>query len=228
MSEKSAGRRALSVLLRLLLVLVIGAGLGAAAYFGLPLAYRGLVEPVRLNAERIQDLEADLQRTRADLTELAERSGARTAELEASSAQARESLAELQAGVEGDLSGLQSELDEVSDRLDGLDHELSAKLAELERAVADPAEPDAELQRQLAVTRAMLHLMRARLWLIENNLGLAAEQVRLARAALIEVQGTEAVVARLDQALAELQTTPLVAAEDLEIAWMLLTTEPES
>lgn len=226
MSERSAGRRVFSVLLRLLLVLVIGAGLGAAAYFGLPLAYRGLVEPVRLNAERIQDLEADLERTRTDLTGLAERSRERTAELEASNAQARESLAELKARLEGDLRGLESELDDLSDRLDALDDELSAQVAELE---AEPdAEPDAELQRQLAVTRALLHLMRARLWLIENNLGLAAEQVRLARAALSGLQGVEPAVARLDQALAELQTTPLVAAEDLEIAWILLTTEPES
>lgn len=223
----SVGRRVLRTLLRLAFVLLIGTAIGAGAYFGLPLAYRGLVEPVRLNAERIQDLEADLERNRTDLAGLAERTGQRTADLEASNVEIRESLSELQAGLDNDLGGLERQLDQLAGQLDGLDRELNLQGQALEQALADPVETDPALLRQLTITRALLHLMRARLWLIENNLGLAAEQVQAARAALDGVEGVALAVARLDQALAELQATPLVAADDLEIAWRLLTSEPE-
>lgn len=223
--RSSAGRRVLAGLGRLLLVLVIGAAIGAGAYFGLPLAYRGLVEPVRLNAERIADLEAELERARADLAALEERSSQRTAELEASSLQVRESFAELQAGMDADLTALERQLDQLEGRLQELDQAQDSQAEALQAAMQDSAEPDAELLRHLAVTRALLHLMRARLWLIENNLGLAAEEVQAARAELDGIEGVQMAAARLDQALAELEATPLVAAEDLEIAWMLLTVE---
>jgi hypothetical protein len=73
--------------------------------------------------------------------------------------------------------------------------------------------------------------MRARLWLIENNAGLAAEEVEAARTALArvaavapaeEVAPLQAVLDRLTLTQEDLQFRPLIAADDLEIAWQLL------
>lgn len=219
---RSAGRRLVVTLTRLILVVLIGVAIGAGAYFGLPLAYRGLVEPVRLNAERIDELEGGLDRTRDDLTELAERSAEQSAELEAASVETRERLAELQVATEGDLADLGNQLDSLAGDLDALDRAIGAQAESLDQALETQPEPDAELRRELGITRALVHLLRARLWLVENDQGAAADEVQAALEVLQGIDGLASAVARLEQALAELQATPLVAAEDLEIAWMLL------
>lgn len=218
----SAGRRLVVILMRLLLVAAIGGAIGAGVYFGVPLAFRGLVEPVRLNAERVDELENELDRTRADLTELAERSAERSAQLEAASVETRELLTELRAGIELELTDLGDELDGLAGQLDALDRSLGEQVDSLDQALEAQPEPDAELQRELTITRALVHLLRARLWLVENDQQAAAGEVQAALDMLEGIDGVASAVARLGQALAELGTTPLVAAEDLEIAWMLL------
>lgn len=225
-SSAATFRRWIGVLLRLLLVLLIGIGLGAGAYFGLPLVYRGLLEPSRENAEQIEILADELERTRADLSELAESGAARSAELEAEGAALNETVSELQARAELDRAQLEQQLDRLGTQLDDLEQSLESQAERLAAAVESASEPNDQLLDELQVNRALLHLMRARLWLIENNAGLAAEQAQLAKSALDGVEGAEPAVARLDQALIELETTPLVASEDLEIAWILLTAEP--
>jgi hypothetical protein len=78
------------------------------------------------------------------------------------------------------------------------------------------------------INRAMLHLVRARLGLLENNAGLAAEETVRARDLLAvtdpdgELKSVQDAIARIDLALEAMQTTPLVAGDDLEIAWKLL------
>ncbi len=224
----TAGRRFIATLTRILLVALIGLAIGVGAYFGLPLAYRGLVEPVQLNADRIDDLEQQLARTRADLTGLSEHGAERSADLEAASVETRESLGELRVGIEGDLADLAAELDDLADQVGSLGQTVSSQ-AEALQTLEARAEPDVEIQRQLTITRALLHLLRARLWLIENDQVLAAAEVQVARDALEGIAGVESAVARLNQALDELVATPLVASEDLEIAWtLLLSAEPNA
>jgi hypothetical protein len=71
-------------------------------------------------------------------------------------------------------------------------------------------------------------LTRARLWLTQDNLGLAADDIQMARDILARVaeEGPEAeasvltpIIARLDLALQDLPDSPVVASDDLDIAW---------
>lgn len=205
--------RVSKVLLRLALVVLLGVALGGGAYFGVTLAIRQLGEPTRQNAARIAALEAQLPVAESSLAEQ------------------QESVAELQ----GQLEELQAQLGDQGRDQDQLGSQLTSltdRLEELtERLEADP--PAADLQRDLQLTQAMLSLVRARLWLVENNLGLAIVEVERARALLQPLADAqagegnfEAAIERLDFALIELNTRPLVAADDIEIAWKLLV-EPE-
>ena len=77
--------------------------------------------------------------------------------------------------------------------------------------------------------KAMEMLTRGRLYLVQNNLGLAQNEVQAARDVLAGLVAPDyqqaalnAMIIRLDLALANLPGAPVLAAEDLEIAWQLL------
>jgi hypothetical protein len=74
-------------------------------------------------------------------------------------------------------------------------------------------------------------LSRARLYLYESNFGLARLDVQAARDLLLSLQSDIAtdkeaalgeVITRLDLALGNLPDFPVIAADDLNIAWQLL------
>ena len=86
------------------------------------------------------------------------------------------------------------------------------------------------LKHEIMTTRALDMLARARLYLAQSNFGLAKEDVQSSRDLLNELQ-TESkdevlaqVLTRLDLALGNLPTFPVVASGDLEIAWQILIT----
>jgi hypothetical protein len=69
------------------------------------------------------------------------------------------------------------------------------------------------------------------LWLAEDNLGLAAEEIIAARDILTFIPESDSVeedalmdqiIDRLSLALADVRTIPIVAADELEIAWKLM------
>jgi hypothetical protein len=70
---------------------------------------------------------------------------------------------------------------------------------------------------------------------VQDNLGLAAQDIEVARSVLAAVQSTPSaaneivplVVERLDLALVDVRVAPIVAADELEIAWKLLLTATE-
>jgi predicted alternative tryptophan synthase beta-subunit len=76
----------------------------------------------------------------------------------------------------------------------------------------------------------MTMITKARLWLIQDNLGQAAEEISAVRELLansvvdMNVVDEELVqiIERLDLALVDVRTSPIVAADELEIAWKLL------
>ncbi|MEW6566631.1 MAG: hypothetical protein AB1449_00400 [Chloroflexota bacterium] len=226
-------RRALRLLLRLLVAVVLGAALGAAAYYGAPAVYRHYIEPVQVNSQRLTDLEQafrqEQESNRQDQATLAER----LTQLESQLAAQAEALAALQAQVDRqdqDLETLAGLSTRVGDLEDNLDQALS-DVAELQRALTATDAPTQQLARQLQLIRAMELLTRARLWLTQSNLGLAASDIENARQALRtlaaaapedEAASLRAIADRLDLALTDLQTSPVVAADDLEIAWRLL------
>lgn len=106
-----------------------------------------------------------------------------------------------------------------------------ADLEELSQRFEDEQAPVAVLRRELAVVRAMEMLTRSRLLLVQNNLGLAQEDLQSARDLLADlrtrvpahqIEYLDRVASRLDLALGNLPDAPVLAAEDVEIAWQLL------
>jgi chromosome segregation ATPase len=205
--------RVSKVLLRLALVVLLGVALGAGAYFGVTLAIRQLGEPTRQNSARIAALEAQLPEA---VSRLAEQ---------------QESVAELQVQLE-DLQAQLGDQGRGQDQLGSQLTTLADQLEDLTKRIEENTQAH-QLRGDLQLTQAMLSLVRARLWLVENNLGLAIAEVERARELLQplaaeqpEGSNLQAAIERLDFALIELNTRPLVAADDIEIAWKLLV-EPD-
>jgi hypothetical protein len=246
MAEPSASgpsflTRALRLLVGLTLAALLGIGLGVLGYVGLPWLYRGFSDPGLINATRVAQQQAELRDLRATLDQADAHGLGSLAEMEAQAATQEAALSESQVRAEA----LESELEQVQQELSDLGGwrdrvilqetavaELAAQLEALQTEIAPGGSPLDRLERRMALTQASLHVMRARLWLIENNAGLAAEEVEAARLVLIqlaegapaeEVGPLQDVVERLRLTLEDLQLRPLVAADDLEIAWKLLT-----
>lgn len=118
-------------------------------------------------------------------------------------------------------SGIETEISRLDQRINQLNEVLSA---------AD--NPATQVLRELQIVKAMEHLTRSRLFLAQNNLGIAEADILASRTILVNLQATltenqaialEEVIERLDSALDNLPQSPVLAAEDLEIAWQLLT-----
>jgi uncharacterized coiled-coil protein SlyX len=231
--------RALRVILRLIVVLLVGIGLGVGAYLGIPALYRQYIEPVQVNTQRLVDLEQAFQQAQADARQDRTTWNERLAAVEARLAAQAEAVAALQADIaqQGqDLDDLSSLPRRVADLAGDLE-DTTTRVADLEASLAAADSPTQRLGRQLQLIRAMELLTRARLWLTQGNAGLASQDITSARTLLAgllaaapeeEAAALEAIIARLDLALEDLTTSPVVAADDLEIAWQLLfaATEP--
>jgi uncharacterized coiled-coil protein SlyX len=233
--------KALRLLVGLTLAALLGIGLGVLGYVGLPWLYRGFSDPVLINATRVAQQEAELQDLQATLDQAEAQGQGRLAELEGQAAAQTATLAEQQVQLDAlasELELLQQQVGDLGGSRDRLAKqeaaigELAGQVEALQTLIAEGGGPLDRLEWRMALTQASLHVMRARLWLIENNAGLAAEEVEAARSLL--AQAAEAspaeeavplqdVVERLRLTLEDLQLRPLVAADDLEIAWKLLT-----
>jgi chaperonin cofactor prefoldin len=91
--------------------------------------------------------------------------------------------------------------------------------------------PVAVLRRELQLVKAMEYLTRARISLIANNAGSAQSDVQAAKdqlTALVslvpdyQTSALQAIINRLDLSLGNLPDSPVLASDDLEIAWQLL------
>ena len=87
------------------------------------------------------------------------------------------------------------------------------------------------LKREIMFTRTIETLSRARLFLSQSNFGLAKTDVQSARDILVKLSidappyqkdALNQIVARLDLALGNLPAFPVIAADDVDIAWQLM------
>jgi uncharacterized coiled-coil protein SlyX len=232
--------RAVRLLLGLALAGLLGVGLGVLGYVGIPWLYRGFSDPVLIQATRIAAQQTEIVELRAGLDRVSAAEGERLADLEAQVGAQSSALAEQQEQLEGltsELDRLQRQAGELSGSRDRLARQeaaiagLSEDVQALQALIETGGTPLERLERRLALMQAAVHLMRARLWLIENNAGLAAEEIEAARTALAQVAQTapaeeagllQDLLERLRLTLEDLQIRPLIAADDLEIAWQLL------
>ncbi len=237
--QVSVFTRVMRFILRLIVVVVFGVVLGAALYLGVPALYRSTIEPMRANTERIEELQDSLEMGFSTSDKQVERLGERLAEAEGRLAEQIETTAALQAELDGigevldDQARKISRLTNMSDQLEAITTDLDETIGRVELLEVSLSEvnfPAVEFRRQVRMISAMTMITKARLWLIQDDLGQAAEEISAARellansAASMNVVDEEIVliIERLDLALADVRTKPILAADELEIAWKLL------
>lgn len=228
------GRRILRALVRVLLVGVVGVALGVGAYYGLPAVYTGFVQPVQVNTRQISDLESRVETQRQADQERLTTIETRLTTLETDLAALKESMTGLQADVESLQTSLKSEGGDLQ-RVRALETQLASlkaslqsaedRLSAAEASLSQSQEPVVALQSRVQLLRAMELVLRARLALADNNPGLAGDDLRRARTILVDPSSPDdwsPIADRLDMALGNLSTAPLVAVQDVEAAWYLM------
>ncbi len=225
---------------RVVLVSVIGIALGVGIYFGTRGLYRNYVEPMQASLRRIAEIEEALAQDKVLARKQAEQTGERLAEIDGRLAEQSEALAILVVEIDS----VQNELEDQDNRIDRLrtmvnrietlssDLKATADQVEgLETALSEIELPAQRISKQLRMIQAMTLLCKAHLWLAEDNLGLAAEEIMAARDILTFIPESDSVeedalmdqiIDRLSLALADVRTIPIVAADELEIAWKLM------
>jgi len=218
-NKPSFGRRVgqvflnvLRALLRLVLLVLLIIGVGAAIYYGAPYLRDKFIAPVEQNTARVNELENEIANLQTQLTE-----------------------------INAQLIEANSQITETNNRIDTLEQSLAAHTASLEKLAGMQATLETQLKEnddktllalkhEVVLTRILDMLARARLYLAQSNFGLAKEDVQAARDLLTELQ-TESqdevlnqAGSRLDLALGNLPAFPVVASGDLEIAWQILMT----
>jgi helix-hairpin-helix protein len=186
-------------LLRLILLVLLIFAVGAVFYFGLPYLNNTFIAPVEQNSARVGELETRIENLQTELSEMDARVGAIETSIEAHTA-----------GIEK-LETLQATLEQ----------EAEAQTNSMMRI----------LKREIMLTRAIETLSRARLYLSQSNFGLAKTDVQSARSILADLSADapfyqmdalDQIIGRLDLALSNLPAFPIIAVDDVDIAWQLL------
>lgn len=234
----------LSGLFRLSLVTIVGVCLGVSIYFGVMLFYQQLAQPTQVNTTHLEGLKTRQAINNQQIDERLKQYNNRLTALENQLTLKTEALSELQS----DILTLEQTLEEQTTSLAHLD-ELEIALQDLDKQIAqDSVSSDVitqmltaidhtpkmeELRREVRLLKAMELLSRSRLYLIQNNIGLAKLDLENARQVLLVLQAEApdfmhhtitTWIERLDLALLNLPDSPIMAADDLEIAWRMLVT----
>jgi len=246
-------------LFKLLAILIILAVIGVIGYFGVQQLYRGylglqddivrvedsqaiqeqsaqqLAESLETIKERLDalELQSDNQKgafagLTSQIEDIQATQEAYQEALKAEGAKDQAVLEEINTALEeleDDIGSLESAVEKNSEKLDDLQEEIEA----IKDSTQSDQVPIDDLRRDLELVKVMELLTRSRLFLVENNLGLAISDIQSARDILeamevpdYQIETKEAIIERLELALTNLPASPELAAEDLEIAWQLL------
>lgn len=232
----------LRAVVRLVLILLAAGILGGLAYFGFVFIYQQAVLPAQENASRISVIETRQANNQSQLNQRLENFQQRLTALENQYTIGSESLTELNASQELMQAGLEEQaarlelLDQLQSDLDSLRTETdkALDLAQKNQATLSNGSLLAGVERDIKILKAASLLNRARLYMLQNNYGLAAQEIEVARELLASLEGQglpeqqaalTVWLGRLDSALANLPDAPVIASDDLEIAWLLLVSE---
>lgn len=245
-------------LVRLIMILFLGALIGVGSYFGVPSLERRFVQPVEENTAqlvrletdqgqfaalvdermavilaRLESLETQGDRNRENFSEIEARFVTQEDELENLARDNQERLQALDA-LESQLAALQSTLDEMDASYEDQVQASATQQAVIDRMIGSLVQRAADVQslrNDIQLVKALELLTRARLALARSDTPSALEEVRAAQALLRRLQETvlpfqwetlAAIQTRLELAFVNLTESPLLAIEDLEIAWQLL------
>jgi hypothetical protein len=205
----------------ILLVLAVLGGFAAAFYFGLPYFTEKVIQPIQFNtlqigqiatqqASDLQDMQAQVALLQSQIDDLETRSD----DFNTAISSHNETLIQLES--------MQSDLDSA---LTQLGEDTSSSLAEQRITLLN------NLQYEITVVRATELLSRANLYLSQSNYGSARQDVLAAysllstyqeQAPLEKTAFIQSVNDRLELALNNLPAYPVIAANDVLIAWQLL------
>lgn len=236
--------RVVVVLLAMLILLL-------AAYFGVVYLYQQVIEPIQNSELRMDEMENRLQTQRQQIDERLAQFNARLTALESQSDLGAEDMDELRVELEALQAAVTGQALEVQ-RLDQIESAVSYLATQvmeqrLEQLTATPTptpygwkgageEVNLEaLRSDVEVLKALLLIDRARSDLLENQPEEAENHIRAAQAlleALAEREPADArlrvipgVTRRLELALEDLSTSPILSAEDLLTVWRVLEDE---
>jgi hypothetical protein len=203
-------------LFRLLLLLLFLGLLSIALYLALPWLYQRFVRPVEQNTAQVRELQSWQEESQGQIADLQTKLDT----IESVQNEHDQSLTEM----DKRLIDVETEINARTESLAALER-LQSELEEQNQALS------AELERQIALLKAMELLSRARLSMYQSNFGLARQDVQIARDTLAGIEpdapGTlaqelGAVLLRLDLTLSNLPDFPVAASDDLDIAWQIL------
>ena len=206
MKKASIGK----ILFRILIALLILGAIFSLVYFGVPWFKEKVLNPLQNNTAQVSALTsqqaADMDKLSSDIKTLQER------------------VATLEARADSIDQSIQTH-SEALVKLDELQAALQTSLD------AHKLEISSQVAEQLTLTRAIELLGRSRLYMSQNNFGLAKADAASARDLLFGLLSTIAadqsnalkiVIDRLDLALSNMESYPVIAVYDLDMAWRLL------
>jgi hypothetical protein len=234
-------QRIFRFLLRIFVVIVLGIGLGAGLFYGSQKLYRDFIAVAQENRARLDQIENDLALSDEMVETQMDQLEERLVELEGRLAVQAEEIAAFEARVESMRSLQDAQGDEVSELaflpdditdLEGTILQIVSKVNAIDAELTARGLPADQLQFQLQLVRTMAILTRARVSLIHDNMGLASQDISAAvevlndmleRGTQEQIETIEPILNRLELALEDVTKSPIIAADELEIAWKLLT-----
>ena len=186
----------LRALFRLILVVLLMGGVGAAIYFGLPLLRERFIAPVEQNTRRVAELENEVADLKIQLGEINQHMDGMNTSIEAHTA-SLEKLTSVQLALE-------TQLTENNDE----------SLLKLKQEVMMTRALD-------MLARARLYLAQSNFGLAREDVQSARDVLAELQTGTEDDVLAQA-IARLDLTLSNLPSFPVVASGDLEIAWQIL------
>lgn len=237
--------RFLQVLLRLILMILIGVLIGAGLYFGFKYAYKQVVTPIQQNQAEIQSLNTRVNQQWDLLNEKNVDLEDRLTQIENDQNLINDQVSEMLINIDQNAADLEAfdlkynDLVEKTENLDLLildlvkqDEEFLNQNEEFQTTLDDM---DVEnkikpLQQEVAIFKILLQINRSRLFLLQDNLGLAEAELLIADEmfeALSEIspENEEEIAswnARLNLAIDHLPENPVLTSDDLGILWTMM------
>jgi chromosome segregation ATPase len=190
---------------------------------------------------RVEAMESQSDGYKQMLSELQSQIDSINATPDTSEGDVKADIENLRQDTETQVAELQTTIDEIVFKIDNLDQavgDLSSSVDDTEQSLIEMADqmsdqdtPIEALRRELRLVQAMELLTRARMNIAENNIGRATEDITAAQELLTNLESlvpkyqTETVAAineRVGSALEMIPDSPVLAADELEIAWELL------
>lgn len=233
-------------LLRLILVLLIGTIIGGLLYFLGIYFYQRAVIPTQQNTMSLNNLNTRVENQWDLLNNNSAAQEKRISEIENQLQISSNKFDEIELNLTDltdELSLIKSQQSELIDRLDQADKTISTFEKQQASIIKDQEALQTSLESQdneqflkplmleIQSIKVLQHINRGRLFLIQNNYGLAKtdlQQGRYILSTMLENATKEQQdmillwSARLDLAISHLPDNPVLAGEDLEIIWSMM------